>query len=276
MTITKRQYGKSHTYVDTDTGQSVPGVTTILGDGIPKKALINWAANATAEYAIDHWDTLTLATPSVRLKELQGARYAVSDTAANRGTQVHKLAERLVQGERVAIPDGLEGYVESYVRFLDDFDVQPVLVEKTVWSPTHGYCGTLDLVADLLDPDDPEPDPDLRARVRWLLDIKTNRSGIFGETALQLAAYRYAEHFIDDEGQDAAPAEMFEVDAVGAVHVRPDGYSLIPLEAGPEQHRLFLYAAEIAGFTNSSRELVGEPIISPRTSTYRLAVEEES
>lgn len=274
MTIARRNHGKSHSYVDTDTGHRVPGVTTILGDGIPKKALINWAANATAEYAIDHWDTLSDAAPSVRLKELQGARYAVSDTAANRGTQVHKLAERLVQGDRIAIPEGLEGYVESYVRFLDDFDVQPVLVEKTIWSREHGYCGTLDLIADLLDPDDPEPDPELRARVRWLLDIKTNRSGIFGETALQLAAYRYAEHWIDEDNGNTA-ADMYDVDAAGAVWVTADGYSLIPVEAGPEQHRLFLYAAEIAGFVNSSRELVGEPIVSPRTSTYRLTTTEE-
>jgi hypothetical protein len=57
--------------------------------------------------------------------------------------------------------------------------------------------------------------------------------------------------------------------------VRPDGYSLVPVEAGIEQHRLFLYAQQIAGFTNSSRELVGEPIVSPVTSTYRLVTEEE-
>lgn len=273
MTIARRNNGKSHSYTDTDTGARVPGVTTILGDGIPKKALINWAANATAEYAIDNWDTLTGKTPSVRLKELQGARYAVSDTAANRGTQVHRIAERLVQGEQVAVPDGLEGYVESYVKFLDEFDVRPILVEQTIWSPQHNYCGTFDLIADLLDPDDPEPDPDLRGRVRWLLDLKTNRSGIFGETALQLAAYRYAEHYIDEDNANT-PADMPEVDAVGAVWVRADGYSLIPVEAGPEQHRLFLYAAEIAGFTNTSRDLVGEPIVSPHTSTYRLTQEE--
>lgn len=274
MTITRRQYGKAHVYIDTDTGARVPGVTTILGDGIPKKALIDWAANATAEYAIDNWSALADLAPSARLKELKGSRYAVSDAAANKGTQVHRLAERLVEGERVAVPDGLEGYVESYVRFLDEFDVEPVLVERTVWSPEHGYCGTFDLIADLLDPDDPEPDPSLRGRVRWILDLKTNRSGIFGETALQLAAYRYAEHWIDEDGPDGPLQDMLDVDRAGAVHVRADGYSLIPVEAGPDQFRLFLYAQQIAGFTNSSRELVGEPIISPTTSTYRLVSEE--
>lgn len=273
MTIARRNHGKSHSYIDTDTGVRVPGVTTIIGDGIPKKALIEWAANATAEYAIDNWTTLTDLAPSARLKELKGARYATSDAAANKGTQVHKLAERLVHGERVAVPDGLEGYVQSYVAFLDEFDVMPVLVEKTVWSPEHGYCGTLDLIADLLDPDDPEPDPTMRPRIRWLLDIKTNRSGIFGETALQLAAYRYAEHWIDEE-DGGAPSEMLDVDRTGAVHVRPDGYSLVPVDAGPDQFRAFLYAKQVAEFVTSSRDLVGEPITSPTTSTYRLVAEE--
>lgn len=272
MSIRRVNHGKTHSYRDTETGDRVPGVTTILGDGIPKPALINWAANATAEWAVDHWDELTAAQPSARLKTLQGARYAVKDEAANKGTTVHGLAERLVDGDRVAVPAGLEGYVESYVRFLDEFDVMPVLVEKTVWSQKHNYCGTFDLLADLLDPNDPEPDPALRRRIRWLLDIKTNRSGIFGETALQLAAYRFADYYIGDGDE---PIDMPEVERVGAIHVRANGYDLIPVTATEAEFRTFLYAQQIAAFTQGSRELVGEPVISPQTSVYRLAREEQ-
>lgn len=273
MTIRRVNRGKSHHYVDDATGHRVPGVTTILGDGIPKPALINWAANATIEYAIDNWEDLTGKTPSVRTKELSGARYAAKDVAANRGTQVHGIAEKLIRGDRVAIPDGLAGYVESYVRFLDEFDARAVLVERTCYNAAHAYCGTFDLVADLLDPDDPEPDPNLRRRVRWLLDIKTNRSGIFGETALQLAAYRHAEVWIDED--QGTEHDMPEVERAGAIHVRADGYSLVPVEAGDIQFRQFLYAQQIAQFTATSRELVGEPVISPLTSTFRLVADEQ-
>lgn len=260
--------GKSHYYVDEDTGERIPGVTGITDAGLPKPALINWAANATAEAAVDRWDELAAMPPSQRLKALQGARYAVKDAAANRGTAVHKLAEKLVQGERVTVPDALAGHVASYVRFLDEFDVRPLLVERTIHSAAHRYCGTFDLIADLLDPDDPEPDPALRRRHTWLLDVKTNRSGIFGDIALQLAAYRYADVYIDqDKGEEY---DMPEVDACGGVHVRADGYSLIPVEAGPLQHRAFLYVQQVGAFTEHSRELVGEPVASPYTSTYRL------
>src|SRR5690606_11663532 len=124
-------------YMDTDTGVRVPGVTSYLDKGVPKPALVNWAGNATAEYAVDHWDELAELGPSVRLKTLQGSRYAAKDAAANKGTRVHALAEKLVKGETVAVPDELAGHVQSYVQFLDDYDVAPVLVEKTVHSEQH-------------------------------------------------------------------------------------------------------------------------------------------
>ena len=263
MTIVRVNRGKGHSYVDDVTGQKVPGVTSFLDKGVPKPALVNWSASATVDYAIDHWDALSALPPSARAKELLGARYAVKDTAANKGTTIHNLASRLVRGEQVVIPDGLEGYVESYVRFLDEWDVQPVLVEATVVSHAHGYCGTLDLVADLLDPDEPGE------RVRWLLDVKTNRSGIFGETALQLAGYRYADAYVES----GVEVEMPTVDRAGAVWVRADGYDLVPVEAEEQQHRQFLYAGQMAAFVDTSRDLIGERLAPPYPSTYRLTRE---
>lgn len=260
--------GRGHSYIDTDTGERIPGVTTITNKGLPKEALINWAANATAEAAVDRWDEFGAMPPSARLKALQGARYAVTDAAKDKGTAVHALAERLVHGEAVTIPDGLEGHVQSYVRFLDEFDVRPILVEKVIYSAEHRYCGTFDLIAELLDPDDPEPDPELRRRHTWLLDIKTSRSGIFGDIALQLAAYRYAEVWIDEDKEEAF--EMPEVDLTGGVHVTADGYSLVPVEAGPAQFRAFLYVQQVGQFVEHSRDLVGEPLHSPQASAWRL------
>jgi hypothetical protein len=264
--------GRSHWYVDEETGQRVPGVTSITDAGVPKPALINWAGSSTAEYAIDHWDELAELEPTVRLKTLERARYLAVDKAKNKGTLVHKIAERLVHGDRVAIPEGLEGHVESYVRFLDEYDVQPILVERTVHSAQYGYCGTLDLIADLIDPDDPEPDLEKRQRWPWLIDIKTGRSGIFGDVALQLAAYRYADVWIDPD--EPAEHEMPAVEYCGGLHIRADGYDLIPVEAGELQHRQFLYVWQVGQFMDTSRELIGAAIEPPHTSTYRLVRED--
>lgn len=246
--------GRSHSYVDAN-GVKVPGVTTIIGDGYPKPGLIAWAGNSTADYAVNNWDELAELGPADRVNRLRKARFEERDAAANRGTQVHGLAEQLVAGHEVEVPDELAGHVESYVNWLDGWNVQPILVEFTVISYRHGYAGTGDLIADLPDPADADK------TVRWLLDIKTNKSGVFGETALQLAAYRYADAYRDSAG-DEHPIPP--VERCGVVHVRSDGADLVPVEAGPAQHRAFLYVQQVAQFAQDANELIGDTLYPPR------------
>jgi hypothetical protein len=257
--IRRRETARGHRYVDAE-GRRVPGVTTVLGDGLPKTALINWAANATAEAAVNRWEELSVMPPAQRLKVLQGARWQEKDQAANRGGQIHALAEHLVRGESVQVPEEIAGRIEAYARFLEDFDVAPVHVEFSLASYRHGYAGTGDLIARLTVEG---------VRRLALLDLKTNRSGIFGETALQLAAYRYADVLITAEGEEPMPG----VDLCAAVHIRSDGYSLVPLTAGPEEHLAFLYVQQVAQWAKTSRELVGNPVDPPTASTFRLVRE---
>lgn len=259
---------RGHGYRDAR-NRKIPGVTTILGDGIPKKALMDWGPRVTAEYAIDHWDALSAMVPSARLDKLKGARWEASDAGAKRGTEVHAIGERLIKGEEVEIPDAIAGHVESYVRFLDEFDPQPVLVESPVCSYKHGYSGTLDLIADfdpaVLVPTFPQLDG-LDRPARALLDVKTARSGIFGETSLQMAAYRYADVIL---GETPVP----EVDVVLGIHVTADDYRLLPITAGPDQFRQFLYAQQVARFCDESRDLIGSPIPPPsRVQRRRLEI----
>lgn len=251
--VSRRNHGRGHSYYDA-AGRKVPGITTIIGSGAPKEALIGWAANTTASYAVDHWDELAEMKPSQRLKVLQAARYADRDAAANRGTAVHGLAERLVHGDEVQVPEELAGHVESYVRFLDEWDVQPIAVEFVIVSYAYGWAGTGDLIASLLDPERPGE------RVTWGLDIKTSRSGIFGEVAWQCSGYFLGADAMLVEGEEKPiPA----CDRYGAVHVRADGYDLFPLEVGPQQLRELRYIAEVAKAVENAKEYVGEPLRPP-------------
>jgi hypothetical protein len=255
-----------HYYKDGN-GSRIPGVTTIIGDGVPKPALINWAANATADYAVDNWDELTELQPSARLKALQGARYAVTDKAKRKGTIVHGYAERLVKGEQVSgIEDELRGHVEAYARFLDRFEVDPILVEAPVVNYRYDYAGTLDLIVELTDSDG--------QRRRKLLDAKTNEKGIFGETPLQLAAYRFAEFYLDGDGKEQP---MIEVDDCGAVLISSESAQLIPCIAGPEQFKSFRIAAAMREIVNNGRDLVGSPVEphNPNPSIARIVYEEQ-
>ena len=211
--IDKMAFGKpTHYYVDAE-NRKIPGVTTILNEGLPKPALINWAANATAEAAVNRWEELTEMGPADRLKVLKAARYEDRDAAAKRGTEVHALAEKLMHGQEVKVPDELRGHVESYVRFLDEWQPEPILTEVTVVNYTHGYAGTLDMIYRT------------PGGLVVLADIKTTRSGIYGETALQLAAYRYAEVYLNGDDEPDLP----QVDDTHAIWVRADGYSVIPV-----------------------------------------------
>ncbi|MET9303219.1 hypothetical protein ABZX66_28250 [Micromonospora aurantiaca] len=279
MKIVKKSNGRNHWYVDVATGERVPGVTTILDQGLPKKALINWSANATAEYAIDNWDELAKLAPSARLTKLKGGRYAVKDEASNRGTQVHKLGERLMRNETVVVPDLLRPYVDSYVRFMDEFQLRARHVEALVYSEAHRYCGTLDIFGDILLPDMPEydhlPRDDDGFVCNALIDAKTNRSGIFGETALQLAGYRFADFMQPDPDDPDSAFDMPPVTFTGAVWIRPDGYSLIPVVAEDEQHRALLYAQQVGNFDQGARELIGSPIEPPTASRYVLSMVED-
>jgi hypothetical protein len=259
--IRRIETARGHHYVDANR-QRVPGVTTILSGGMPKPALINWAANSTAEYAVDNWAALSGLTPSERLKKLQGARYEVRDAAANRGTQIQPLA----RGEEVDVPDDIAGHVESCVQFLDEFRPDPVLLEATVYSLKYGHAGTLDAVFDF--PNGlrgfPQPAP------RILIDWKSNRTGVYGESAYQLAAYRCSEFMLDEAGNGQP---MIPVDGCAVVHLKADGFDLIPMTAGPVQYREFLYIAQVRRVTDESRDLVGNPIPPPsRVQRRRLEI----
>jgi len=250
--FTRRNYGRGHAYyLD---GKKLPGVTTILGDGLAKPALINWAAKTVAGYAIDHWDELGESTPSQRLKVLEKAHYADRDAAGKRGTEVHHLAEKLGAGQEVTVPEELAGHVAAYVKFLDDHDIDVLFTETPAVSLTKWpYAGTFDLIAEFP-----------RLGQTLLCDVKTARSGVFPDNALQLAAYRFSTHYL---GGDGELHPMPEVDGCAVIHVRADGYSLVPVTAGPEEYRFFLYCREMWRWQNeASKEIVGEEIAPPARS----------
>ncbi len=255
--IRRRAYGTGHGY--TIDGRKVPGVTTILRM-LPKDALVTWAAGAAADYATDNWDDLAKLAMSARRKRIFNAHREDRDTAARRGTQVHRLAMGLIDGDEVSVPDDLSGHVWSYIDFLDRCNVQPVAVELVVAHRALMYCGTLDLIADLppLLLGDGTPVP----AARWLLDIKTSRSGIWPEAALQVTGYRRCEIYVAADGSERPLAE-FGVQRTGAVHVRADGWDLRPLASHDGVWEFFRHLVAVNADKDEMRGWVGDAIEPP-------------
>lgn len=224
MTFTKR----GHNY--TLDGERVPSVTTILKQGVPKPALVAWAAQSVAAAAVDGWDELSDMSLSQRLRILERAPWDQRDAAALRGTDLHVIFEAVVLGLEVTLQDRLVGPARALTRFVDRWDVQPVLTETAVASYDFRYAGTLDLIADLVDGQ------------RWLLDLKSGKT-VYDDACLQLAAYRNTNVYLDAAG-DEHP--MHTVDEAGVIHVTADDARLFPVDAGRRAHRTFLHAAETA------------------------------
>jgi hypothetical protein len=247
-------HGRGHSYfLD---GQKAIGVTTAISEGYPKPALVGWAAKATAGYAIDHWDEIAEMGIAERIRTLENSRFAERDAAANRGTDVHTFALELAAGEEVVVPEVLTGHVDSYLQFAEEWQPKEKLTEVVVVNRRWRYMGTLDLVTDLAD------------GKTWLLDMKTNKSGVFAESALQLAGYRHCETYLGADGEEHP---MPAVDRCGVIWLRADGYDLIPIEAGDAEFRIFLYALELARWRdvndNFKRredcEVIGEALTPP-------------
>lgn len=246
MTLKRTNYGRGHGYkID---GRKVPGVTTLIGDGLPKPNLTYWAAGAVATYVAtagpDVLDALRSLGQDGMIKALKNIPWSQRDAAAVRGTAVHKLAERLSHGEEVDVPDELVGYVEACVSFLNDTRIAPVVTELPVGNRTYGYGGTADMIGDF---------PDGR---RALIDYKTASSGVWPETALQLAAYRHAE-ICSVDGHEF-PMSDLRVSCTYAVWLRSDGYELIPVETSEEVFEVFKAVAAVARSKEVMRSWIGE------------------
>lgn len=235
-------------------GKPVPGVTTLIGKGLPKPALPYWSAKSVAEYVMDNpegVDALRSMGRDPAVAALKQIPWQKRDEAAVRGTDVHRFAEELVHGREVEVPEHLEGYVTGYARFLDEFAVRGILTERAVASRKWWYAGTFDLIAEI-------------DGVVWGLDNKTSKA-IYGETALQVAAYMTAEFYIGDGGPDDEQP-IPKVERIGALHVTDDGTQLYPLGEAADIEKaagIFHHIAYVANSTDWIKARVGEPLAAP-------------
>jgi PD-(D/E)XK nuclease superfamily len=178
-------------------GEIYPSVTNILG-AIGKPALINWAAkterNLVSEAAADLYLDLVKCPPMSRIAYLTTLEQRIGKEKAHKrelekaseiGTQAHSIIEwniRKALGQKVGpepklVDDALWAFM-SFQDWAKSVSLKPMLIEQVVFSKTHRYAGTMDLLAEV----DGET---------TLVDFKTGKA-IYGEAHLQNAAYQVA------------------------------------------------------------------------------------
>ncbi|GAA0641346.1 hypothetical protein GCM10009548_01930 [Streptomyces malaysiensis subsp. malaysiensis] len=257
--------GGSRFYINPEDAKiKVPGVTSIVGM-LPKDFLTFWAAKTAAEAAVDNWDIvsqLIQRDPAGAIDYLKNAHRRQTKSASDLGSAAHDLFERLARGESIN-PRYVHADVKPHVRWFSEFldEVQPTFVhlEETVWSDEHQYAGSFDAIAKV----DGET---------VVLDWKTSKA-VYDSVALQLSAYRYADRIIlADSGESVDVPEL----AGGAVlHVRPEGWSFVPVECGPKVFEAFKALRSVFDWERDGKKaVVGKPIASggeQQTGTQRRA-----
>lgn len=243
--------GRTYSFKD----REVPSVTSIIGAGVPKPALVNWGPRVCGEWVSNNMSTLqAVEDKKLIIDMVKGAPWRDRDAAADMGTMLHQYAEALTSGLPVPeVPDKLVGFIKHLELFLQEWKPDFTRTEVTVFNFKYGYAGTLDFLAGV------------SGHGLVLGDYKTSKfgrqgHGIYPETCLQLNAYANAEFMVDTNGVEI---EMPPVDTLLAVNIRSDRYAVVPCEKSDRAFRAFLYAKQVSEFVKSGGEFVGEPLAPP-------------
>lgn len=256
-----------HYYVN-DKDQAIPGVTTIL-KALPKEALDKWKIKKAVALALDPQAHEAWDGSGTLVDWLIGAGNREAFKAADIGTSAHDFAEKHMLGEEPdydALSKKVKKHADCYLNFVADYQPQPVLVEKvlTYIDPKSNqplYCGTMDLIADLYAaPGLNRMSNDWVDGETWLCDYKASSSQPRPSHALQAAAYRYATHYIGEDGQ---LVEMPKVDH-GAVILLNGGtgnscYRMYKLDTSKVVFHVFKCLLTISNFVKiEDRVILGD------------------
>jgi hypothetical protein len=121
---------------------------------------------------------------------------SVSRDYMDKGRKVHHACEAWMKGEALQFfnPEtGEENYslydewlpIIRFTKAFEELEIEPILIEQTLYNPEERYAGTMDLLCRL------KPDKKAKEKVLALVDLKTSSSA-WVDYHWQLAAYREA------------------------------------------------------------------------------------
>lgn len=241
--------GGSRFHVSPTDGSKVPGVTSVVGM-LPKGFLGPWNAKLVAETAVENLGEvvgIAMRDRQAAIDFLKGAPRRFTSKAADVGTDAHDIFEKMAGGASPGrLHPELKVYADHFGEFLDEFQPEFLHLEQTVWSDTHSYAGSFDAVMKI------------GGEVVGA-DWKTTRSGVHAEVAIQLSAYRYADYILNPEGGEDLEIPAWDGGAV--LHVRPEGWKLVPVKCDEEIFEYFLKLRAIFDWDKDVRgTVIGDPI----------------
>ena len=241
--------GDSRFYVDPNTGDKLPSVTSIQ-NALAKPALKFWAAKKVAEACVEEFGTVAQMVGQGKgdgaIDYLKRAPQRSSGPTAKLGSEVHDLCDRIAKGEDIKrVHPEHEPFILQFKNWLRDCDVEFYESEVTVWSDSYGYAGTVDAICRIEDE-------------VVILDYKTGASGVWADVALQLNAYANADCILDGDG---TRRELPEVEAAAVLHLRPEHAQLYPVRLGDDVFDVFKSLINSDKWMREiSKTVLGKPI----------------
>jgi hypothetical protein len=84
---------------------------------------------------------------------------------------------------------------------------------------------------------------------------------------MQLAAYRYAEFYVADDGTEQP---MPQIDRVVVIHVRADGYDVVPVRADEHVFTRFRHVGVVARAAEEAKSWVGDALTPAHPGGHRM------
>lgn len=274
-------------------GRNYWSVTTILKNGLPAPALMNWGMRSVAEYAVANHRQIAGMLGAVSLRRAEGLIEApllahLADAFGASNSKGEPVAPFYI----VSDPDA----IESAVRWLSGAPYRERDRKADIGSAVHAEVEALIL-------GQPRPEPaaelapfmaqfeswretfapeflaseatvysdresyagtlDMIVRIAGrtlLVDAKTGKD-VYPESALQITAYSRADYIgLPDGTDEPLPA----IDGGAVLHLRPDAYAFVPVRVDDEVYRAFLYAREVFRWVEeTSKDAIGQPLLGP-------------
>lgn len=206
--VVRSASGFGRAYRHPHTGVEVPSVTTISGALDKSGFLAKWAEKIAIETAVERRELFRSTMGDAELAAaVKTASEAKRTAGRDLGSHVHNTIEAMLKG-RATLAEieqsdpRLVHHVRGFAEWLGRYVARVLEIEATVWSHTHGYAGTLDLLVQLRD-----------GRTA-LVDIKAGKD-VREDAALQLAGLRFADCIVSTDGERPLP----RVDVTGVLHL---------------------------------------------------------
>lgn len=193
------------------------------------KYLTDWAAKQAAASAWRHREALVSMTEAEALDLVSAAAKRTRDTAANRGTAIHAILERLMDGDDIGGTydelDPAHPYLGTLRQIVEKLAPVAVASEVVVFGLCGdvAYAGTFDAIWQTSDG-------------LVMVDYKSRQEGKastrYPEEGAQLGAYASADYWVIQDGDEVRRMEPIEVDAGRIISIAPDAFALYEVDIG--------------------------------------------